>query len=119
MSHNATRTNDGILSDHKVGKNGCSGANGSTAFDHSGFNSPVLFGLEPTPARGRSWVRVINKRHAVADEDVVFDGYSLTHESVTRDLATIPHGRILLDFDKSANLCLVTNLATIEIDEFG
>jgi hypothetical protein len=36
---------------------------------------------------------------------------------VTGDLAHFADAGVLLDFDKSANLCLVADLATVQIDE--
>jgi hypothetical protein len=61
---------------------------------------------------------VVEERHAVADEDVVFDRHSLTDERVARDPAPPPDFCIFLNFDEGADLRLVADLAAVQVDEF-
>ena len=65
-------------------------------------------------ARG---IRVVDERHAVADEDVVLDRHAFADERVARDLAAAADRRVLLDLDERADLRLVADLAAVEVDE--
>ena len=49
---------------------------------------------------------------------VVLNSHALADEAVTRYLAAFPDAHVLLDLDEGADLCLVTDLAAVEIDEF-
>jgi hypothetical protein len=80
---------------------------------------PVSFGLQAACGGGRTWIRVVDKHHAVSDEDVVFDDYTFTDERVARDLAPFAYRCVLLDLDKGSDLCFVANLASIKVDELG
>ena len=53
----------------------------------------------------------------MADEDVVVDRHALTDERVARNLAPAADCRVLLDFDECANLRLVADLASVQVDE--
>ena len=82
----------------------------------SRLSSPFRFGARrPAPvARGYG---VVDKCHAVTDEDVVLDRHALANEGVARDLAAPSNPRVLLDLNKSADLCFVADLAAVQIDE--
>src|SRR5271157_5485936 len=83
------------------------------------LDSPVGFGLQFAFATGRPRITVVDEHHPMTDEDVVLDGHSLADERVARDLARLANFGILLHFDKCADLCLISNFTTVEIDEFG
>jgi len=51
----------------------------------------------------------------VPNEDLIFKGDAFTDETVARDFAAIAHARVFLNFDKSANLYIVADLAAIQI----
>ena len=55
---------------------------------------PVAFGLKLSARCRRPRIRIVNKRHAMTDEDLVFNGHSLTNKSVAGNLASPPNGRI-------------------------
>src|SRR5260370_35129797 len=52
-------------------------------------------------------------------EHTVFDAYPLANKSVAGNLAAPSHTCVLLDFNEGADLCIVSYLATIEVDESG
>lgn len=52
-------------------------------------------------------------------ENVVLDGHALTNEGMARDFAAVAYLGVLLDLDKGTDLCLVSNLTAIKVDEFG
>lgn len=83
MGHHATGTNDGVLANDQVRKNGGPGTDGCSALDHRRFDAPILLRLKLTVRGRRTRVGVINKGNAVTDEDIVFDGYTLAYEGVT------------------------------------
>jgi hypothetical protein len=53
----------------------------------------------------------------VSDKDLVFDRHAFTNEGVARYFAAPADFGILLNFDKRPDFRLITNLATIEVDE--
>jgi hypothetical protein len=55
----------------------------------------------------------------VADESVVFDRDSFTDEGVTGNLAVLANCGILLNFHECPDFGVVSNFATIEVDELG
>jgi hypothetical protein len=54
----------------------------------------------------------------VPDKDVVFDYYAFANKGVTGYLATFADTGIFLDFYKCADLGLVPDLASVQINEF-
>jgi hypothetical protein len=52
------------------------------------------------------------------DKDVVFDYDAFANKGVTGYLATFADTRIFLDFDECADLRLVPDLASVQINEF-
>jgi hypothetical protein len=64
-------------------------------------------------------IRVVCKGHAVSDKDVIFDSDAFANESVAGNLASAPDPGVLLDFDKGTYLCLVPDLAPVQIYELG
>src|SRR5260370_42232562 len=52
-------------------------------------------------------------------EHTVFDAYPLANKSVAGNLAAPSHTCVLLDFNEGADLCYVSCLGTIEVDESG
>ena len=49
----------------------------------------------------------------MSDENTVLDGHSFTNKGVARNLAARAHLRAFLNFDKTADLCFIADLATI------
>ena len=54
----------------------------------------------------------------MTDKNVVLYNNAFTDKRVAGNLAALAHGCILLDFDERADLRLVSNFATIEINKF-
>ena len=61
--------------------------------------------------------RSLMKRDAVSHKHLGYNRHSFANESVTRNFAALPDRRPLLDFDKSTNLRVVSDLTPIEVDE--
>jgi hypothetical protein len=55
----------------------------------------------------------------MTDEHVVLDVHSLANKAMARDLAALADFGVLLHLDKGADLCLISNFTTVEIDELG
>ena len=66
---------------------------------------------------GGARILVVDESHAVADEDLVFDGNALTDKSMARDFAVATHARALLNFDEGTNPGAIVDLATVQVDE--
>jgi len=60
---------------------------------------------------------IVDKDHAVADENGVFDGDAFAEEGVARDFAMGADFHAFLNFHESANLGVVADFAAVEIDE--
>src|SRR6516165_325039 len=112
----AARADDRVFADCDVGQNRNSGSDGGALLHDGPLDLPVGLGLQLTVGGGTR-VSVIDEHHPVPNEDVVFDGDPLAHEGVARDLASLADGRVLLNFDKGSDFCLVSNFATVEVDE--
>ena len=80
---------------------------------------PVLFGLKSAVRRRRARIGVVDKGHAVADENVVFDRHALADKRVAGNLAAAAHAGIFLDLDERADLGFVADLAAVQVDELG
>src|SRR5581483_3054537 len=79
----------------------------------------VGLGLQIPGLGGRARIRIVDERDAVADEHVVANRHAFANECVARNLAALAHGRVLLDFHERADLGLVSDLTTVEVDESG
>ena len=53
----------------------------------------------------------------MSDEYLGLDGNAFADEGMARDLAAIADPRALLNLDERADLCLVADLAAVEVDE--
>jgi hypothetical protein len=71
----------------------------------------------PIGSRGAR-IAVIDKHHPVPDEDVVLDEDAFTDKGVTGNLAASSDTGIFLNFYECADLCLVADLAPIQVDKF-
>jgi hypothetical protein len=73
--------------------------------------------LETAVRRGGPWEPIIDECDAVSDEHLIFNRHAFTNECVARDLAPAANLGAALDFDKRADLDVVTNLAPVKIRE--
>jgi hypothetical protein len=55
----------------------------------------------------------------VTNENIVLNADAFTDKGMTGDLAAFPHRRVFLDLDEGPDFCLISNFASVEIDEFG
>ena len=60
---------------------------------------------------------IVDKDHAVADENGVFDGDAFAEEGVARDFAMGADFHAFLNFHESANFGVVPDFAAVEINE--
>src|SRR4029078_9951753 len=66
---------------------------------------------------GRPRIFVIGEHDAVPDEHLVLDAHAFADEAVRGDFAASSDRRAGLDFNKRPDPGLVTNRATIQVDE--
>ena len=71
--------------------------------------------LPSRSASSRLRITVIDKCDAVPNEHLLFQRYPFADERVTGDFAAIADPGVLLDFNKGANLDVITDVAPIEI----
>src|SRR6266404_927240 len=86
LRHDAARTDDSVFADRDIAENGRTRSYRSAFFHKRLLNLPVRFGLQRS-AGGCARIRIVDKCHAMADKDVVFDVYAFANKSVARDLA--------------------------------
>src|SRR5438876_9104588 len=116
-SHDAAGSDQSILADRDVRKDGGAGADRSARPHQRRLDFPVLLGLQRTVRSCGARVGVVDEGDAVADEDVVLDGHAFANERVAGDLAVLADVRVLLNFDKGTDLGVVAYFAAIEVDE--
>src|SRR5262245_49258925 len=108
-----------MLPDDNVREDGDPGTDRCPLPHHSGFDLPILLRLNLARWSGGSGVGIVDKGHVVSDKHMVFNYHTFANERMAGNLAPFPDLRVLLNFNKSANLRLITDLATIKIDEPG
>jgi hypothetical protein len=115
--HDRTRADNRPLADCHSTQNCYAAADAGATLNQARHGDPVSFGLQRAPGAGRAWMLVVNKSHAMSDEDLIFNGHPFADKSVTGDFAITAYARAFLNFDERADLTAVPNLAPIEIDE--
>jgi hypothetical protein len=93
------------------------GADGSSLFDHRRDYLPVLFGLKSAGFTDGPGVAVVDKHHAVADKDLVFDGDTLADKGMALDFAVFADEGVFLDLHKRPNPGTVIDRTAIEVDK--
>ena len=111
--NDAAGADDGILSNRHFCQDRAPGADRSSLLYQGLLDLPIALGLELPGAGCGSRKSIVNKGHVVADKDVIFDGHAFAHKSVTGNLAAAANYRVLLDFDESADLGVVANVAAV------
>ena len=79
---------------------------------------PFLLCLEYTCSARCTREGIVDECDVVSNKDLVFDRDPFTNEGVARYFAPPADLGILLNLDKCPNLRLITDLATIEVDEW-
>src|SRR3954469_19729448 len=83
----------------------------------SPLDLPVRFGLKLTVILRRPRKRIVDKHHAMTDENTVFNCHPFTNERMTGYLAVPSNRRILLDLNKRADFRVIAYTATVKVDE--
>src|SRR5580658_7667956 len=91
------RSYNGIFTNAEVGKDSGARPDGGAFLDDRFLDLPVGFGLQTSTGGSGTWVGIIDEHHAMADKNVVFDGYTFTDEGVAGDLAAFSNRSLLLD----------------------
>lgn len=105
FTHSDSAKNDGTAADR------------GTPTNTSCHHIPIDWSLRLAGLRRGAGIEVIDEHYPVTDENFVLDRDTFTKERVTRDFATGTDRHPSLDFDKSSDTCVVTDLAAIEINE--
>ena len=119
LCHHAPRTDDRVFTDRDVAENRGTRPNGSTFTNPCLFNFPICLSLQATACACRARIAIVDKRHAMSDKDIVFDIDTFADEGVTRNFAASPDSDVLLNFDECTDFGLITDFATVQIDEIG
>jgi hypothetical protein len=117
LGHYAARADHGAFTDGDTAKEGRTGADGCPVPNQSFDTLPVGIHLQATVGVRSPGKKIIRKGYAMADEDFILDRHSLANEGVAGNFAAPADLGPFLNFDKSPDLCLVTDFAAIEIDE--
>src|SRR5205807_2663653 len=75
-------SNDCILADRHIREDCYSRTDGCAALYDSLFDFPVLLSLQMSALGRRARIRVVDKRHAVADENIVLNRHAFADERV-------------------------------------
>src|SRR6267143_1382198 len=118
-SHHTAGADQRIFADHHIRQDGRSRSNRRTLLYQRDFDLPILFCLESTCPARRTWEGVIDERDVVSDKDLVLDRDPFTDECMARYFAPPADFGILLNLDKRPDFRLITDLATVEVDELG
>ena len=78
---------------------------------------PVRLGLELPVPIGRPRVAVINKGHAVPNENAIFQSDAFTDEGMAGNLATGADFSPFLNFNECSDFGLVADLTSVEVNE--
>src|SRR5215472_1703497 len=119
FDHNTAGADHRIFPNDDTGQHRGARANGGASLDDGWFHFPIRLSLELSYRIGGARVGVVDESHTVTDEHAVLDPYTFANERVAGYLAASSHAGVLLDFDEGADFCVVTNLATIQVDKAG
>ncbi len=118
MCDHRSRPYHRAFSDRNPRKHHRSAADRRTLFHPGWDHLPVSLGLQPS-VLGCPGIQVVGKHHAVANENVILDSNSLADKAVRGYFAAAANRRILLDFHKRADLGLISDGASVKIDQLG
>ena len=119
LGDHAARAHDGVISYRNFAQNRGARADRSAFAHHGIFHFPVRFGLQFAFRGSGPRVGIVDKGHAMADEDVVFNVYAFADERVAGNFAAPANARIFLNLDKRPDLGFVSDFASIHVDELG
>jgi len=116
LGNNASRADNGILTDRDSAQQGGTGTNGGAFFHQCRNTGPVLFRLQMSVFVGRPGIKIVGEGDIVADKYIVFYYDTFADEGVAGDLAVFADGRLLLDLDEGAYFGVVSDTAAVQVD---
>src|SRR5215472_589970 len=119
FSDHGAGSDNRVFSNGHVRKNRGARTNRSALLDQGPLDFPIAFRLELAFPGRCARIGIVDEGDSMSDEDVVFDGHAFADEGMARNLAILPNGRVLLNFDERANLGVLSNFAAVKINEFG
>jgi len=117
FSNDAARANHGSLADLDTAENNGTGPDRCMFSDSGGNNNPILLCLQLPEAICRSGIAVVDKHHMMSDKDSIANRNAFANERVARNLTISADPHTLLYFDKGSNLTVISDFATIKVDE--
>ena len=78
---------------------------------------PITRGLQGTIRIGRAREKIVGKRNAVPDKNLILNRDSFANKGMAGNLTAIADFRPFLNLDESSDLHIITNLTAIEIRE--
>src|SRR6266498_3566134 len=106
--HHAPSPNDRPFPNCYPAENNSPRANRGPLSDTRRNDLPVVFSLHTPILDCGPWIAIIDKHHVMSYEDIVLNSHPLTDERMTRYLTVASYPCTLLNFDKGANLGIVT-----------
>src|SRR5882762_677761 len=119
LGYDAACSDNGVLTDSQIAENRGAGPDGCSLSNQGLFYFPVRFCLQLAGWGCRARIGIIDKGHAVPDEDVVFDLHALANKGVAGNLAASADTGILLDFHEGPNFRFISDFAAVQINELG
>ena len=117
MGNNAAGSDDRPFADRDPAQDGGVAADRSALLDKRGNAGPIRFRLQLSGLRRCARVSVVDERHAVADEDLVFYGHPFTDERMAGYLDSLPDPGALLDLYEGPDPGLIADLTAIQVGE--
>src|ERR1700744_271914 len=118
LGDNTASAYNRVLTDMNVRKNRGTRTDGRTLLNDRTFDLPISFCLQIAIGSRSSRIAVIDEHHPVPDEDVVLYNDAFTDKGVTGNLTASSDTGIFLDLYECADLCLVSDLAPIQVYKF-
>src|SRR5207249_2397664 len=112
-----TRAHYSILTNRHATQNRRAGANGCPALDACPHHLPVLIALKLATGSRGSRIFVINERDVVADESLILNGDTFADKRVAGYFHVLAYVGVFLDLNKRADLGVITDRATIQVDK--
>ena len=113
----AAGADNGICPDGDPAHDGRVRPDGSPFFDKRWNDLPILIPLNQTGFIGCPREFIVDKHHAMADKDFVFDGDAFADEGVALNLAAFADKGVFLNLNKGAYSGFIVDSAAVKIDE--
>src|SRR5580700_5171754 len=107
MRNQGTGTDHCALADRDAAHDNCAASDRSARTNPGFFQFPIAFSLHRAVTVNRARMAVVDENHTVSDKHAVFDHYARADEGMTRNLASLPDTRLLLNLHKRADTGVV------------